>query len=46
MQSYANKVDNLEETKILRKVQTPKIEPRRNRKYEQIDQLPLMKLNQ
>ena len=35
MQLYANKVDNLEERQILRKVQSSKTEPGKNRKYEQ-----------
>ena len=34
-QLYANKLDNLEEMKILRKVQSSKTEPGRNRKYQQ-----------
>jgi len=37
-QLYTNKMDNLQETnKNLRKIQSPKTEPRRNRKYEQIN---------
>ena len=34
-QLYANKLDNLEEMKILRKVQSSKTDPGRNRKYQQ-----------
>ena len=34
-QVYDNKLDNLEEMKILRKVQSSKTEPGRNRKYQQ-----------
>ena len=45
-QLYANKIDNLEENgQILRKVQLPKTESGRNRKYKP-DQLPVLKLNQ
>ena len=34
-QLHGNKIDNLEEIKILRKVQSSKTEPGRNRNYEQ-----------
>ena len=34
-QLHGNKIDNLEEIKILRKVQSYKTEPGRNRNYEQ-----------
>ena len=34
-QLYGNKMDNLEEMDILRKVQASKIEPGRNRNYQQ-----------
>ena len=34
-QLYGNKTDNLEEMEILRKVQLSKMEPGRNRNYEQ-----------
>ena len=34
-QLYGNKIDNLEEMQMLRKVQSSKAEPRRNRNYEQ-----------
>ena len=34
-QLYGNKIDNLEEMKILRKFKSSKTEPGRNRKYEQ-----------
>lgn len=36
--NYANKMDNLEEMKILRKIQSPKIRTRENRNYEQNNQ--------